>query len=659
MRERPQAVRLWLFFLPFLMGPAQAALAQPGVKPQVAGTNPANGTTGVSRHLACVAVTFDTAMNTSSCGMATSNWFVGLGSAACTWSSDQRTMTHCRPDPDNNPLAYGAVVGVYLNPPGTPPWVSDAEGDYLDPYSFQFTIENPPGRGKIKVPANPAAGFSWPYYLYTPVALKEPPVLMVEPNNTGTTSDDWNVHDAAAGNLIDAKKSWAEDLGVPYLVPTFPRPASDWSTYTHALDRKTIQTTMTGLQRIDLQLLKMIADARARLAANGILTDGKVFMVGASASGSFTSRFVVLHPDAIKAASIGCPGWGPIVPVAGFGGQTLNYPEGVADLASLVGQPFDAASFRNVPLQIWVGDEDTNVDPWWNLSDPTVALVHAAFGGRHLYQRWPRYEAAYAAVTSMAQFVVFPKMGHAWASWSYIKEFFERNRTSPQPPLPKPLLYKLYFPHVASDGHWETEIALLNTVPGGTTVKGLLQSFAPEGGSPLESIYVEIPPGGRKEITVGTTFHNTSQIAYLVYLADSAFLAGYTRFNEPGNRVSLPLIAEEFMEGWFPKVESDGWTGLAFVNIDAAAANVTLGAYDENGNKIAENVLTAVQPGAKVIGLIYQLFPGANLAAARYFRFVADKNFIGYSVSRSDDGRKLDGLMALPRYLSSNIPKIR
>jgi len=651
--------RLMPSVMPALIAMAQVAMAQPGIKPRVVGTNPANGAAGVSRYLGCISTTFDTAMNTSSCGMSTSNWFIGSGSSSCTWSADQRTMTYCRPDPNNNPLAYGSVVVAYLNPAGTQPWIRDADGDYLDPYSFQFTIEIPAGRGKIKVPADPAAGFSWPYYLYTPVTLKDPPVLMVETNNTGTVSDDWSVHDAAASGLIDSKRSWAEDLGVPYLVPTFPRPASNISTYTHALDRNTILTSMTGLQRIDLQLLKMIADARARLASNGINTDSRVFMVGASASGSFVSRFVMLHPDAVKAASIGCPGWGPIVPVANFGGWTLNYPEGIADLATLVGRPFDAAAFRNVPLQVWVGDEDYNVDPWWNLSDATVSLVHSAFGGRHLYQRWPRYEAAYAGVTSMAQFVVFPRMGHAWASWSYMKEFFERNRSAPQPPLPKPMAYKLYFPHVASDGHWETEIALLNTVPGGTTVKGQLQAFAKGGGSALESIYVEIPPGGRKEITVGKAFRNPSEIAYLAYVSDSAFLAGYTRFNEPGNRVSLPLIAEEFMEGWFPKVESDGWTGLAFVNIDSAQADVTLAAYDEHGNRIAENVLRAVKPGEKVIGLIYQLFPGANLAAARYFHFVSDKSFIGYSVSRSDDGTKLDGLMALPRYLRPNIPRIQ
>jgi hypothetical protein len=506
----------------------------------------------------------------------------------------------------------------------------------------------PAGSGKIKVAADASKGFSWPYYLYTPANRKNPPVLMVEPNNTGTVSDDPAVHDAAASSLIDSKRGWSEDLGVPYLVPAFPRPAS---MYTHALDRTTIQTTAAGLVRIDLQLMKMVDDAKARLAANGINVDSKIFMAGASASGSFVSRFLMLHPEIIKAASIGCPGWGPAVPVGSFNGYTLAYPEGVSDLQTLVQQPFNADAFRSVPLQLWIGDEDYNVDPWWNLSDPTVALVNAAFGGRHVYQRWPRYEAAYSSVTSMAQFVVFPRMGHAWADWTYMKEFFERNRSSAQPPLPKPQLYKLYFPHVASDGHWETEIALLNTIANGMEVKGVLQAYEKGGGSPIDSIAVNIPPGGRKEITIGSTFRNPAAIAYLVYLSDSGFLAGYTRFNEPGNRVSLPVTAMGATEGWFPKMENDGWTGLAFVNSDSADATVDLRAFDEYGGELAKTRLPPVKPKEKVVGLTFQLFPGADLTRARYFSFTSDRILIGYSISRSEDGLKLDGLMALPRYL--------
>lgn len=437
--------------MPALIAMAQVAMAQPGIKPRVVGTSPANGAAGVSRYLGRISTTFDTAMNTSSCDMSTINWFIGSGSSSCTWSPDQRTMTYCRPDSDNNPLAYGSVVVAYLNPAGIQPWIRDADGDYLDSYSFQFTVEIPPGRGKIKVPADPAAGFSWPYYLYPPVTLKDPPVLMVEPNNTGTVSDGWSVHAAAASGLIDSKKFWADELGVPYLVPTFPRPASTSQAH--------------GLQAV--------------LPARG----------------------------------------------------------------------------QRRPL----GDGDRVAQYRSRRHD----RKRAAAGVRRGRRQRPGVDL--------------------------------RRDTS----------------------------------------------------------------GGQKGDHGRIAFRNPSEIAYLAYVSDSAFLAGYTRFNEPGNRVSLPLIAEEFMEGWFPKVESDGWTGLAFVNIDSAQADVTLAPHDEHGSRIAENVLRAVKPGEKVIGLIYQLFPGADLAAARYFHFVSDKSFIGYSVSRSDDGTKLDGLMALARYLRPNIPRIQ
>jgi hypothetical protein len=121
--------------------------------------------------------------------------------------------------------------------------------------------------------------------------------------------------------------------------------------YTYALDRKAIQSTTSGLVRIDLQLLKRIEDARSRLAAMGINIYAKVFMEGLSASGSFVSRFVMLHPEVIKAASVGSPGWGPAVPVGGFDGQTLPNPEGISDLQALVGQPFNETTLSKLPQQ--------------------------------------------------------------------------------------------------------------------------------------------------------------------------------------------------------------------------------------------------------------------------------------------------------------------
>ena len=619
------------------------SIAYSQTKPVVVSTNPADLSTGVSSSLAAFSITFSNPMDTRYGGAFTNGW----PAATWTWSSDNKTFTSTRHDVPT-PLPAGTTYMIYLNQSGIPQqyMYRDIAGNFLDYYKFSFTIEGGHA-GLSKIAADPSKGFSWPYYLYIPPTIKSPSVLLVQPNNTGSVNDDPAVHDASARTLIEGTRYWADELGSPYLIPTFPRPASLPVGYTHALDRDVLLTAVSKYVRIDLQLIAMINHARPILSSYGIDVSPKVFMAGVSASGSFVSRFTMLHPDIVKAASIGAPGFGPIVPVSSWNGQDLPYPEGVSDLKNLVGTSFDAGTFQTVPLQVWVGDQDTNVDPWWNPSNPEVALVIAAFGGRHLYSRWPRYEAAYCSATSLAQFVVFPDMGHQWAPWSYLREFFEDNRSSPQPPLPKPLQYKIYFPQVASFTPWETEIALVNTIPGGVSVQGELQAFSASGDL-LEYLPIEIPPGGRNEVIVGQSFQNPSDIAYIAFLSDSGFLAGYTRFSSAVNRSSLPATSG-VMEGWFPKMEQDGYTGLAFVNVTDEDANVKLSAYADNGDKMAEENIP-VPPGHKIIGMMHEVFHG-DISSARYFYFSSDKKVAAFSASQSDDGQKLDGLPALGWYL--------
>lgn len=81
------------------------------------------------------------------------------------------------------------------------------------------------GHALIEVPATPAKGFQYSYLLFVPKSAEGKPssYLLVEPNNT---SDDLEIHRAAAvalardssvGNFVALK------LGVPLLVPVFPR----------------------------------------------------------------------------------------------------------------------------------------------------------------------------------------------------------------------------------------------------------------------------------------------------------------------------------------------------------------------------------------------------------------------------------------------------
>ncbi len=499
----------------------------------------------------------------------------------------------------------------------------------------------------IKIEADGQKGFQWPYYAYVPPQIKTPTVLLVESNNTGTISDNQSVHDAAAFNQIRGHMSWADSLGSPYLVPTFPRPASNWKVYTQALDRDTLTTTLPGLVRIDLQLIAMIDDARSRLAASGIAVGSKVWIIGYSASGSFANRFALLHPDRVLAMSAGSGGEYAIAPVPVWKGKTLRYPVGVADLEQLTGKPFDLSAFSKVPVQIYIGD--LQVDDAVNYSDgydaEDASLIKSVFGGP-TFRRYPASEAAYHSVGSPCQFVIWPGVAHQWPDWNFIREFLEHNRAEPlPPPLPKPLLYKLYFPHVASSGQWGTEIALTNTSE--VAVRGELQAFNAEGGLPVQSVAMTVPPLGRKQIDVGTHFVNPGSIAYLAYVSDSGFLSGYTRFSQPANRATLAAGIGTKL-GWFTKVEQDGWTGIAFVNTDAAVATVNLTAYAADGGQVATRTIT-LNPGQKSVGMVDQLF-SASLITAKYVKLKSDKNVLAFTVSGSSDGQMLDGLHCLDQY---------
>jgi len=267
------------------------------------------------------------------------------------------------------------------------------------------------------VPADPAAGFRSGYYLYLPNALGRDATgratLLVQPNNSGRTSDQIAVQRRDAWWTGFERMRIADRLGTPLLVPVFPRPASAWPVYTHALDRDTLTTRDPTLARLDLQLIAMIDDARARLAAEGHPVAPRVLIQGFSASGMFANRFTALHPERVRAAAVGSPGGWPIAPVDAEGGTPLPYPAGVGDMQALTGQRFDATAFARVPQLIYMGSNDDNdsldlADGW---ERQVAADVDRLFGDTPV-ARWPRAQALYRRVGARVRFELVPGVGH-------------------------------------------------------------------------------------------------------------------------------------------------------------------------------------------------------------------------------------------------------
>ena len=281
--------------------------------------------------------------------------------------------------------------------------------------------------------ANPEAGYHADFYLYVSPSAKQMAregkqvTILVQPNNSGTNSDDPEVHRKDAWLTGFERRRIADELGVVLLVPAFIRPGEDWFIYTHALDRDTLTTERTDLKRIDLQLIAMIDHARTELSKTNIQTDEKVFIQGFSASGMFANRFTTLHPERVKAATIGSPGGFPILPVATFNGEQLPYPAGIADLEALTGIQFDSTTYNATPQLIYMGSLDDNdsldfTDGW---DEADAQLVDGLFGADPL-SRWDDIESIYKAAGTNVQFLLVDGVGHdRKALQNYSTEFFK------------------------------------------------------------------------------------------------------------------------------------------------------------------------------------------------------------------------------------------
>lgn len=269
--------------------------------------------------------------------------------------------------------------------------------------------------GLVERPAAPDHGFHWPYLLWTPAQIRAGHLLVV-PNNTGFPTEDPKLLRAAGSCALVGHVRLADRLGVPLLVPLFPRPplpGEEGSLYLHALTRASLEVQLPLLRRVDLQLLAMIEDVTERLHRSGTPLARRVLLTGFSASGSFVNRFAVLHPDRVLAVASGSPGGWPVAPVADVEGEALPWPVGVADVEMLVGRPIDGKALARVAWFLFLGAEDTNdaVPHRDSFSKANEALILRRFGPTPV-SRWKAAERLYRQCGLDARFELYPGAGH-------------------------------------------------------------------------------------------------------------------------------------------------------------------------------------------------------------------------------------------------------
>ena len=150
--------------------------------------------------------------------------------------------------------------------------------------------------------------------------------------------------------------------------------------------------------------------------------------------------------------------------------------------------------------------------------------------------------------------------------------------------------YKLYYPHVASVGKWETEICAINT--GSESIEGVFKAYNGEGISVSDDIAVTLGAHERREITVGDEFTDPSNIGYIIFESDSETVVGYTKFYITGKyRVAIPATsAINTGDIYISHIASNGewWTGISILNTTSLSKELTV--EFDNGTTITKSI---------------------------------------------------------------------
>jgi hypothetical protein len=271
----------------------------------------------------------------------------------------------------------------------------------------------------IEIKAQPSQGFEFPFLLKIPDDSVNQSVkyLVVETNNSGMASDDFEVHYQKAKNAIigNAIGPWiAEKLQFPILIPIFPRPETIWETYTHALDRDTLLIGSGNLKRLDLQLLAMIEQAKIELNKHAVNIESKVILTGFSASGSLANRFSMLHPSSLQLVVAGGVNGILMLPLEKIDEEKLDYPIGINDFKQIVGKPFDKSAWVSLPQFLFMGKNDTNDAVEYDdaYSDSERKTIHSVLGHQMQPERWIKCQDIYIKSNVNVVFHTYKSIGH-------------------------------------------------------------------------------------------------------------------------------------------------------------------------------------------------------------------------------------------------------
>ena len=147
----------------------------------------------------------------------------------------------------------------------------------------------------------------------------------------------------AVEGYLKAAQKYADEHHMALLAPMFPGgllERDDFNSYK--------LLSCDGI-RYDLILLAMVEEMEKRYPGVEIR---QFFLFGHSGGGQFTNRFLLAHPERLKAVSIGATGRPTFI------NPEEDYFWGIRDFRNYFDKEPDLEAIRKVPVQITVGEQD-------------------------------------------------------------------------------------------------------------------------------------------------------------------------------------------------------------------------------------------------------------------------------------------------------------
>jgi Protein of unknown function (DUF1566)/Kre9/KNH-like N-terminal Ig-like domain len=197
----------------------------------------------------------------------------------------------------------------------------------------------------------------------------------------------------------------------------------------------------------------------------------------------------------------------------------------------------------------------------------------------------------------------------------------------------------IYYPQIASDSTWWTGILAYN--PSITSCTLNITPFRDDGTFlPPQTILLA---GQKKYMGMVQDLDLPEGTAWFRIIATGP-ITGFELFgtNDRKQLSGYTGVGISRTDGVFAKTEKDGWTGIAFVNIENFPATVKMTAYDDIGNVIDTETLN-VNAYTKVVDVAQNLF-SQDISNATYISYSSDGEVVGFQVNGSSDDMMLDAL---------------